>query len=234
MRGILFGFLVATMCLCGGHGALAEGYNDEDSDSECYEDCEDSDSDSDSESDTDSDSSSSSSDSSSESNSESSSDSDSESNSESSSDSNSESSSNSQSSSDNSFRGSNSQRQSQVNRQGGQRATTGSQTINIDTPAPDVAKAAKRMARQAARAPRSVSDSKTGVSPCGDSTGLSVQTGVAGGGMATVSETCRAYRLQQLQKVGKGSFSTVLATITHYVGWLPRTILHVARFGVLN
>ena len=208
MRGILFGFLVATMCLCGGHGALAEGYNDEDSDSECYEDCEDSDSDSDSESDTDSDSSSSSSDSSSESNSE--------------------------SSSDNSFRGSNSQRQSQVNRQGGQRATTGSQTINIDTPAPDVAKAAKRMARQAARAPRSVSDSKTGVSPCGDSTGLSVQTGVAGGGMATVSETCRAYRLQQLQKVGKGSFSTVLATITHYVGWLPRTILHVASFGVLN
>jgi hypothetical protein len=61
-----------------------------------------------------------------------------------------------------------------------------------------------------------------------------VQTGVAGGGMATITEACRAFRLQTLQAIGKGSFSTTLATITHYAGWLPRTILHVVSFGVLN
>lgn len=234
MRGILFGFLVATMCLCGGHGALAEFDNDEDSDSgSCQGNCPEEDDGM----------TSSTSDASAESSSESSSDSNSESNSESSSDASAESDSSAESSSDNDVdidnkavvrRSGNSEVDNEVSVRTGQRATTGNQTINIDTPAPDVALAAKRAARHSERAGDVRSNSRIGVSPCGDSTGLSVQTGVAGGGMATVSETCRAYRLQQLQAIGKGSFSTCLATITHYAGWLPRTILHIASFGVLN
>lgn len=67
-----------------------------------------------------------------------------------------------------------------------------------------------------------------------DVTGLSGQTGVAGGGLATVSETCRALRLSLLRQQDPESMATKLAAITHYAGWLPRTILHIASFGVLN
>ena len=78
------------------------------------------------------------------------------------------------------------------------------------------------------------SNSNPDVSPCGDSTGLSGQAGVVGAGLATVSETCRAYRLEVLEKVSPGATTTKLARITHFAGWLPRTLLHVASFGVLN
>lgn len=78
------------------------------------------------------------------------------------------------------------------------------------------------------------SNSNPATSPCGDSTGLSGQVGVAGGGLATVTETCRAFRIQMLEAVNPDATSTKLAKITHFVGWLPRTILHVASFGVLN
>jgi len=100
--------------------------------------------------------------------------------------------------------------------------------------APDVKGMASEFAKHAESAGDARSLSNPEVSPCGDSTGLSGQVGVAGGGLATVTETCRAYRLEVLTKVSPDTMSTKLARITHFMGWLPRTLLHVASFGVLN
>jgi len=87
---------------------------------------------------------------------------------------------------------------------------------------------------QAQTASDANSFSNPGKTPCGDSSGLSAQTGVAGGGLATIPETCRAYRLQRLQASAPDDLSTKLATITHLAGWFPRLLLHVASCGVLN
>jgi hypothetical protein len=83
-------------------------------------------------------------------------------------------------------------------------------------------------------APSSGAMSGEGKTPCGDASGLSAQTGLAGGGLATITETCRAYRLQRLQASKPDAISTKLAAITHYAGWFPRLLLHVASCGVLN
>lgn len=101
--------------------------------------------------------------------------------------------------------------------------------------APDVKGMGKELAKHASSAAEVRSDSKGGDSPCGDSTGLSAQAGLGGAGFATTSETCKAFRLQRLQATDStGSVSTTLAGITYYVGWFPRTVLHVASFGILN
>ena len=100
--------------------------------------------------------------------------------------------------------------------------------------APDVKSMAEELTKHAESAGDVRSNSNPEVSPCGDSTGLSGQVGVAGGGLATVTETCRAYRLEVLTKVSPDTMSTKLARFTHFAGWLPRTLLHVASFGVLN
>ena len=100
--------------------------------------------------------------------------------------------------------------------------------------APDVKGMGSELAKHAESAGDVRSNSNPEVSPCGDSTGLSGQVGVAGGGLATVTETCRAYRLEVLTKVSPDTMSTKLARFTHFAGWLPRTLLHVASFGVLN
>lgn len=103
--------------------------------------------------------------------------------------------------------------------------------LNVDFDSRDLVDAAERHAETA---PRSESSSAAAASPCGDSTGLSGQTGVAGGGLATITETCRAYRLQVLQSNAPESWSTKLAAGTHYAGWFFRTLLHIGSFGVLN
>jgi hypothetical protein len=100
--------------------------------------------------------------------------------------------------------------------------------------APDVKALGEQLKNHAETAGDVRSNSNPVTSPCGDSTGLSGQVGVAGGGLATVSETCRAFRIQMLETVNPDATSTKLAKVTHFVGWLPRTILHVASFGVLN
>lgn len=100
--------------------------------------------------------------------------------------------------------------------------------------APDVKGMGKELAKHASSAAEVRSDSKTGDSPCGDSTGLSAQAGLGGAGFATTSETCKAFRLQRLEAGDPAAVSTTLAEITYFVGWLPRTVLHVASFGVLN
>ncbi len=93
-------------------------------------------------------------------------------------------------------------------------------------------RAAERHAESAAR---SEAASMPNMTPCGDTTGMSAQTGLAGASMATIPEVCRAYRLQLLRNSEEErSFSTTLATITHYVGWFPRTLLHIGTLGVLN
>ena len=83
-------------------------------------------------------------------------------------------------------------------------------------------------------APAASSFSEAAESPCGDATGMSGQTGIVGGGIGTITETCRAYRLQRLQAGEPEALSTKLAAITHFAGWFPRFLLHVASFGVLN
>ena len=100
--------------------------------------------------------------------------------------------------------------------------------------APDMKGMGEQLKNHAESAGDVRSNSNPDVSPCGDSTGLSGQAGVVGAGLATVSETCRAYRLEVLEKVSPDATTTKLARITHLVGWLPRTLLHVASFGVLN
>lgn len=100
--------------------------------------------------------------------------------------------------------------------------------------AADVKGMGSELAKHAETAGDVRSMSTPSVSPCGDSTGLSGQVGVAGGGLATVTEACRAYRLEVLTAVSPDATTTKLARITHLVGWLPRTLLHVASFGVLN
>lgn len=91
------------------------------------------------------------------------------------------------------------------------------------------------MERHSESAARATANSMPNMTPCGDTTGMSAQTGLAGASMATVPEVCRAYRLQLLRNSEEEvSFSTTLATITHYVGWFPRLVLHVGSLGVLN
>jgi len=108
------------------------------------------------------------------------------------------------------------------------------QGITTTVEAPDVKGMGSELAKHADSAGDVRSNSNPATSPCGDSTGLSGQVGVAGGGLATVTETCRAFRLQMLETVSPDSYSTKLAEITHFVGWFPRMLLHVASFGVLN
>lgn len=86
----------------------------------------------------------------------------------------------------------------------------------------------------AERAPRAVAMTVGGETPCGDITGASGQTGLAGGGFSTITESCRAFRLLILQDLAGDHRTTKLATFTHYAGWLPRTILHILTLGVLN
>lgn len=109
--------------------------------------------------------------------------------------------------------------------------------------APDVKGMGKELAKHASSAAEVRSGSAPDMSPCGDSTGLSAQAGVLGGGFATVSETCRAFRLQVLEartitkvegKKDEVPVATRLAEVSYYVGWLPRLALHLASFGVLN
>lgn len=101
-----------------------------------------------------------------------------------------------------------------------------------------IAEAGRQLRKAAERHAESAADvrgsSAAAESPCGDTTGVSAQTGVAGGALSTVSETCRAYRLQILQAQSPDSMSTKLAAVVHYVGFLPRLILHVGSLGVLN
>ncbi len=112
-------------------------------------------------------------------------------------------------------------------------------TIVDANPSEGLKELGKEQRRAAERHAESAADvratSMPNNTPCGDTTGLSAQTGVAGGSLATVPEVCRAYRLQLLRSSeDERSFSTTLATITHYAGWFPRLVLHVGSLGVLN
>ena len=112
--------------------------------------------------------------------------------------------------------------------------------MTINNPADDVEGAAKQirkgMERSAPAAPRAESSSRVvETNPCGDSTGLSVSTGPVAGGAGTITEACRVFRLNLLSDGKEGfSWGVYLAQISHFVGWLPRTVLHVASFGILN
>ncbi len=110
--------------------------------------------------------------------------------------------------------------------------------VTITNPADDVRGAAeeirKGMERSAPPAPRAESSSRVvETNPCGDSTGLSVSTGPIAGGAGTITEACRVFRLNLLSDAQTG-WGVYLAQISHFAGWLPRTVLHIASFGILN
>lgn len=115
-----------------------------------------------------------------------------------------------------------------------------STTVTITNPAEDVRGAAeeirKGMERSAPSAPRAESSSRVvETNPCGDSTGLSVSTGPMAGGAGTITEACRVFRLNLLTDGQDGfSWGVYLAQISHFAGWFPRTVLHIASFGILN
>lgn len=101
----------------------------------------------------------------------------------------------------------------------------------LDVEADAYLKAAERHAESA---PPIYTYSTPSDSPCGDTTGLSGQTGLFGGGLSTITETCRAYRLERLKIAAPDSLPTRLAEFTHYLGWPTRTLLHFGSLGVLN
>jgi hypothetical protein len=89
--------------------------------------------------------------------------------------------------------------------------------------------------RHAERAAASVSLSHPGEGPCGDSTGLGAQGGNVGVSLATVGEACRAARVSALVNREEVPRAFKIATqVTYWAGYLPRLVLHVASFGVLN
>lgn len=122
------------------------------------------------------------------------------------------------------------QGQSQSNEQGINAFNGNTTTVE----APDVKGMGKELAKHASSAAEVRSSSSAQISPCGDASGLSAQAGLFGGALATVPETCRAARLQALETVDNGSFSTTLAQVTYYGGWFPRFMLHIVTAGVLN
>ena len=97
--------------------------------------------------------------------------------------------------------------------------------------------AAREFSKHAETSAEAYSSSDGANPACGDSTGLSAQTGFAGASLATVPEACRAFRAaaseSQLRKNGFGARATAVK-IGYWIGFPFRTILHVATFGVLN
>ncbi len=105
--------------------------------------------------------------------------------------------------------------------------------VTINNPAADVEGAAKRSARRASQAARVTAGSNGGSTPCGDHTGLSLSTGVAGGGLGTITEACRAFRATQAEATvsAKKAFAV---KAQYWIGFPFRLVLHVVTLGVLN
>ncbi len=105
--------------------------------------------------------------------------------------------------------------------------------VEINNPAADVKGAAKRAARRAAQAARVTAGSNGGTTPCGDHTGLSISTGAVGGGLGTITEACRAYRVTQAEALvsAKKGFAV---KAQYWIGFPFRLALHVCTLGVLN
>ena len=118
-------------------------------------------------------------------------------------------------------------------------SATGEVGVEVVTnaPAPDVKGAANELSHRAESAPPATASSSANVPGCGDTTGVSAQTGVAGGGLATITEACRASRYAHaeatLTQNGYGRRAAAVR-VAYWVGFLPRLVLHVVSFGALN
>jgi hypothetical protein len=104
--------------------------------------------------------------------------------------------------------------------------------------APDVKGMGKELAKHADEAARSQALSGGNITPCGDVQGAAGQGGLFGFSVGTVSETCKAFRLQQLEALNAERksvpYSTRLAETEYYVAFLPRLVLNICSFGILN
>lgn len=70
-------------------------------------------------------------------------------------------------------------------------------------------------------------------SPCGDSTGASAAGRPFGVTFGTITEACRAYRLEMLEQSSAG-WKVKLARWSHYAAWPVRFAVHFASGGILN
>lgn len=89
--------------------------------------------------------------------------------------------------------------------------------------------------KHAERAAASVSFSAPGDGPCGDSTGISAQSGVVGFSAATVTDTCRASRIAALvsnERVPR-RFKWAAEAI-YWFGFPSRLVLAIVSGGTLN
>ncbi len=110
------------------------------------------------------------------------------------------------------------------------------EAVDTQPTADAIVKAAKIKQKHSARAPRaqpgtSSPETKT---PCGEGTGVSLQTGVAGGGAASILEACRAYRVKIQNELDPDSMRTTLVNVQYYVGFPFRLVLHMASGGILH
>lgn len=131
-----------------------------------------------------------------------------------------------------------SQGQDQGQEQGQNQGITAFNGNTTTVEAPDVKGMGKELAKHADSAARSQALSGGNVTPCGDVQGAAGQGGLFGFSIGTVSETCKAFRLQQLEALNAERksvpFSTRLAETSYYVAFLPRLVLNVCSFGILN
>jgi hypothetical protein len=70
--------------------------------------------------------------------------------------------------------------------------------------------------------------------PCGDSTGLSAQTGIAGGSLSTVSEACRAFRVEEYGRRSTNRARKFAVETAYWLGFPTRLALAIATGGALN
>lgn len=113
----------------------------------------------------------------------------------------------------------------------GQSTTVQDNSVYNETDGRQLRKAAER---HADTAPNATATSAGAPGPCGDTVGLSGQVGVGGVGLGTITETCRAYRLNAQQELYPESAATKLATFSHYTTYPFRLVLTIATFGLLG
>lgn len=126
------------------------------------------------------------------------------------------------------------QKQGQKQTQNQTAVSAVSTTDNSISEATDGRQLRKAAERHAETAPNATAYSNGAPLPCGDSVGVSGQVGVGGVGLGTITETCRAFRLNVQQELYPNSFATKLATFTHYVAFPFRLVLTIGTAGLLG
>lgn len=70
--------------------------------------------------------------------------------------------------------------------------------------------------------------------PCGEVTGLSAQTGIAGGALSTVPEACRAFRVDEYERLSRSRARMWAVRLVYWAGLPSRLALAMVSGGALN